>query len=89
MSSAQVRSHGLRRGDQVTGIAHVPSGRKPATLDVVTVNGGEPPAGRPPARFLQADPAVPQERLRLETEPHVLTTRVIDLVMPIGKGSGR
>src|SRR5947199_10539014 len=31
-------------------------------------------------------PLYPQERLRLETEPHILTTRVIDLVMPLGKG---
>ncbi|GAA3350204.1 hypothetical protein GCM10020358_75250 [Amorphoplanes nipponensis] len=86
MSSAQVRSHGLRRGDQVTGIAHVPSGRKPATLDVVTVNGGDPQRAVRRPDFYKLTPLYPQERLRLETEPHVLTTRVIDLVMPIGKG---
>ena len=36
--------------------------------------------------FYKLTPLYPQERLRLETEPHILTTRVIDLVMPIGKG---
>jgi transcription termination factor Rho len=43
-----------------------------------------PAAGRP--EFYKLTPLYPQERLRLETEPHILTTRVIDLVMPIGKG---
>ena len=42
------------------------------------------PARRP--EFYKLTPLYPQERLRLETEPHILTTRVIDLVMPIGKG---
>ncbi|HEY7485801.1 MAG TPA: transcription termination factor Rho, partial [Streptosporangiaceae bacterium] len=36
--------------------------------------------------FYKLTPLYPQERLRLETEPHVLTSRVMDLVMPIGKG---
>jgi transcription termination factor Rho len=47
------------------------------------------PAGarpRPRPSFYDLTPLFPQERLRLETEPHILTTRVIDLVMPIGKG---
>ena len=39
--------------------------------------------------FTKLTPLYPNERLRLETEPHKLTTRVIDLVMPIGKGSAR
>src|SRR5687767_5680271 len=86
VSSAQVRSHGLRRGDHVTGIAHVPSGRKPATLDVVTINGEDPLRATRRPDFYKLTALYPQERLRLETEPHVLTTRVIDLVMPIGKG---
>jgi Transcription termination factor len=38
------------------------------------------------SEFYKLTPLYPQERLRLETEPHILTTRVIDLVMPIGKG---
>jgi transcription termination factor Rho len=86
VSQAQVRSHGLRRGDHVTGIAHVPSGRKAATLDVVTVNGEDPYRATRRPDFYKLTPLYPQERLRLETESHILTTRVIDLVMPIGKG---
>jgi transcription termination factor Rho len=86
VAPAQVRAHGLRRGDHVTGIAHLPSGRRPATLDVASINGGEPKQAVRRPDFYQLTALYPQERLRLETEPQVLTTRVIDLVMPIGKG---
>jgi len=51
-----------------------------------TINGMEPDEARRRPEFYKLTPLYPQERLRLETEPHVLTTRVIDLVMPIGKG---
>ncbi|AGZ38517.1 transcription termination factor Rho [Actinoplanes friuliensis] len=86
VASNQLRAHGLRRGDRVTGIAHVPSGRKPATLDVATINGQDPHQAVRRPDFYKLTALYPQERLRLETEPHILTTRVIDLVMPIGKG---
>jgi transcription termination factor Rho len=85
VAPSHLRSLGLRRGDHVTGIAAV-SGRRPATLAVATVNGADPErTGRRPD-FYDLTPLYPQERLRLETEPHILTTRVIDLVMPLGKG---
>src|SRR5438045_8258153 len=53
---------------------------------VDTVDGMEPDEARRRPEFYKLTPLYPQERLRLETEAHVLTTRVIDLVMPIGKG---
>jgi len=74
----EIRRLGLRRGDRVTGVARV-TGRKPATLQL------DRPIGRRPD-FYQLTALYPQERLRLETEPELLTTRVIDLAMPIGKG---
>ncbi|MDT5030278.1 MAG: transcription termination factor Rho [Actinoplanes sp.] len=85
VTSAQVRSLGLRRGDLVTGTARVSTGqpRRATALTVDTING-EPPHGRPD--FYKLTALYPQERLRLETEPQILTTRLIDLVMPIGKG---
>ncbi|MFI5891777.1 transcription termination factor Rho [Actinoplanes sp. NPDC051513] len=79
----QVRQLGLRRGDRITGFARTPGNRKPATLQVEAVNG-RPPTRRPD--FYELTALYPQERLRLETDPKLLTTRVIDLVMPIGKG---
>jgi transcription termination factor Rho len=83
--SGQVRSLGLRRGDHVTGTARVTDGnpRRASALTIDTING-EAPRGRPD--FYQLTPLYPQERLRLETEQHITMTRVIDLVMPIGKG---
>jgi transcription termination factor Rho len=85
VSSAQMRSFGLRRGDHITGTARVTAGerRRATSLQVDTING-EAPRHRPD--FYKLTALYPQERLRLETEPHILTTRLIDLVMPIGKG---
>jgi transcription termination factor Rho len=79
----QVRQLGLRRGDRITGFAKIAGNRRPATLQVEAVNGRKP--GKRPD-FYELTALYPQERLRLETDPKLLTTRVIDLVMPIGKG---
>src|SRR4051812_3924013 len=81
----QVRQLGLRRGDRVTGFARAQGDpRKPVTLQVEAVNGRPPKQRRP--GFYELTALYPQERLRLETDPKLLETRVIDLVMPIGKG---
>jgi transcription termination factor Rho len=85
VAPAHLRSLGLRRGDHVTGTAEVHD-RRPATLRVDTVNGADPQQAARRPDFYQLTPLYPQERLRLETEPHILTTRVLDLVMPLGKG---
>ncbi|MBP2325906.1 transcription termination factor Rho [Kibdelosporangium banguiense] len=76
---AMVRKLGLRRGDTVAAIA-----TKSQIVQVDSVNGQRPGHARP--AFTELVPLYPNERLRLETEPHELTTRVIDLVMPVGKG---
>jgi transcription termination factor Rho len=92
VSLAQVRHHGLRRGDLVTGAVGPPRDgdqRRSKHLPLVrldTVNGLAPEEARHRPELAKLTPLYPQERLRLETEPHILTTRVIDLVMPIGKG---
>ena len=83
VATNQLRQLGLRRGDRVTGFAHLTGNRKPATLQVEAING-RPPGRRPD--FYELTALYPQERLRLETGPQPLTTRVIDLLMPIGKG---
>ncbi|HHU09167.1 MAG TPA: transcription termination factor Rho [Intrasporangiaceae bacterium] len=51
-----------------------------------TINGQTPEEARRRPEFSKLTPLYPQQRLRLETEPNQLTTRVIDLVAPIGKG---
>ncbi|GIE63103.1 transcription termination factor Rho [Actinoplanes octamycinicus] len=80
---AETRRLGLRRGDRVTGFARSGRPGKPAQLQVTAVNG-RPSGPRP--EFYRTTALYPQERLRLETERDLLTTRVIDLLMPIGKG---
>lgn len=94
VSMSQVRKHGLRRGDAVTGVVRANresgEGRRDKYNPLVrldTINGMDPEEARRRPEFYKLTPLYPQERLRLETEPHLLTTRVIDLIMPIGKGS--
>ncbi|GAA1303243.1 hypothetical protein Psi02_80180 [Planotetraspora silvatica] len=77
--SALVRDYGLRNGDVVDGTAQ--NGR---LISIETVNGLPPGQARPD--FADLVPIHPTERLRLETGPAVLSTRVIDLLAPIGKG---
>ena len=55
-------------------------------MRVETVNGSDPETSKDRIEFAKLVPLYPQERLRLETEPNILTTRVIDLISPIGKG---
>jgi transcription termination factor Rho len=80
-----VREHGLRRGDTVTGSART-AGRQRSLTAVDTVNGQHPRHARARPAFADLVPLYPSERLHLETEPHALTGRAIDLVMPVGKG---
>ncbi len=92
VSMAQIKRYGLRRGDAVTGAvraAREGEQRRDKYNPLVrldTINGMDPEEARRRPEFYKLTPLYPQERLRLETEPHILTTRVIDLVMPIGKG---
>ena len=91
VSNSIVRRYNLRRGDALTGAVRQPreGERKEKFNPLVrldTINGVEPEQLRNRVEFTKLTPLYPQERLRLETESHILTTRVIDLVMPIGKG---
>ncbi|MCF6733951.1 transcription termination factor Rho [Blastococcus sp. KM273129] len=91
VSLSQVRRYGLRRGDAITGAVRQPregerKDKYNALVRLDTVNGLDPEQARNRPEFTKLTPLYPQDRLRLETESHLLTTRVIDLVMPIGKG---
>ena len=91
VSLQQVRKNGLRKGDVVTGQVRQPREGETkqkfnALITLETVNGMTPEEARNRVEFGKLTPLYPQERLRLETEPNVLTTRVIDLIAPIGKG---
>jgi transcription termination factor Rho len=91
VSMQQVRRYGLRKGDVVTGAVREPrEGERRekfnALLRLDTINGMEPDEAKDRIEFNKLVPLYPQDRLRLETEPNILTTRVIDLIAPIGKG---
>jgi transcription termination factor Rho len=88
VAMAMVRRYDLRRGDVIVGAARESDDRQKAKplARVDSVNGGSPEDSRGRAQFGQLTPLYPNERLRLETEPQLLTTRVIDLLMPVGKG---
>ncbi len=85
---ALLRRHGLRRGDLVTGASGAATGKQkfPPLVEVDSVNGEDPAKALRRPGFADLVPLHPTERLRLEHDPHDLTTRVIDLVMPVGKG---
>ncbi|MER5839574.1 MULTISPECIES: transcription termination factor Rho [Streptomyces] len=91
VSLAQVRKNGLRKGDHLTGAVRQPKeGERREKFNALvrldSVNGMAPEHGRGRPEFNKLTPLYPQDRLRLETDPGVLTTRIIDLVSPIGKG---
>ncbi|WP_412100950.1 transcription termination factor Rho [Corynebacterium aurimucosum] len=92
-----VRRLGLRSGDALTGKVKVSgpththgNGRNRRKynqlVEVDTVNGLDPSTAKERPNFAKLTPLYPNQRLRLETDPKILTTRVIDLIMPIGKG---
>ena len=92
VSMSLVRKHGLRRGDAVTGqVRQQREGEQNRQkfnplVRIDSINGLDPEAARKRPEFTKLTPLYPNERLRLETDSHLLTTRVIDLVMPVGKG---
>jgi len=91
VSLAQVRKYGLRKGDAITGAVRQPrEGERREKFNALvrldSVNGMPPERARNRPEFAKLVPLYPQERLRLETEPNILTTRIIDLISPIGKG---
>lgn len=89
-----VRKNGLRRGDAITGAVRAPrdgeQGNQRQKFDPLvrldTVNGAEVDSAKRRPDFNKLTPLYPNQRLRLETQQNKLTTRVIDLIMPIGKG---
>jgi transcription termination factor Rho len=91
VSLSMVRKSGLRKGDAITGAIRQPrEGERREKFNplvrIDTVNGATIEEARERPDFNKLTPLYPQERLRLETEPANLVTRVIDMVAPIGKG---
>ena len=88
VSQSQIRRFGLRSGDMVVGQVRPPkeNERYFGLLRVEAVNGMDPEQAKLRPRFERLTPIFPDQRLVLETEPRNLTTRLLSLVAPIGKG---
>ncbi len=84
----QVRRHGLRTGDTVEGTIRAPKEgeRYFALANVDTINFDPPEVARRKVRFENLTPLYPDERIMLEHDPSDCSTRIMDLLTPIGKG---
>jgi transcription termination factor Rho len=88
VSQSQIRRFGLRTGDMVIGQVRPPkdSEKYYGLLRVEAVNGLDPEAAKQRPVFEKLTPIFPNQRFNLETEPSNLTTRLLDMVAPIGRG---
>mgnify|MGYP000754091400 CR=1 FL=1 len=88
VSSSQIRRLGLRNGDMVLGQVRVPKENEKyySLLRVESVNGMSPDLAKKRPRYEHLTPIFPDQKLRLETNPNILSTRLIDLISPIGRG---
>ena len=88
VSPSQIRRFDLRTGDTISGQVRPPKDteRYFALLKVESINFEPPDQSRDKIFFDNLTPLYPMERLRLEYDPEDLTTRVMDLLSPIGKG---
>ncbi|MGB9735370.1 MAG: transcription termination factor Rho [bacterium] len=88
VSPSQIRKFGIRTGDVVTGQIRQPKeGEKYfALVKVESINNDDPEVARNKILFDNLTPLYPQEKFKLEYNPSELSTRIIDLLAPIGKG---
>jgi transcription termination factor Rho len=91
VSLSQVRRYGLRKGDVIEGAIRQPrEGERREKFNALVrldkINGLDPEQAKTRPEFNKLVPLYPQDRLRLESDPGNMTTRIIDLISPIGKG---
>ncbi|MDT8899289.1 MAG: transcription termination factor Rho [Thermanaerothrix sp.] len=88
VSQAQLRRYDLRMGDLVIGVVRPPreAERHYGLVRVETINGLSPEEARDRPVFERLTPIFPNKRFDLETDPTILSTRLINLIAPIGRG---
>jgi transcription termination factor Rho len=88
VSQSQIRRFGLRTGDLVIGQVRPPKDTEKfhGLLKVEAVNGLDPEEAKKRPVFEKMTPIFPNEQILLETRPNVISTRMIDLLSPIGRG---
>lgn len=88
ISASQIRRFDLRNGDRVTGKVRPPkeNERYYGLLQVEAVNGEDPETAKERVHFPALTPLYPDRQIKLETTPQKLSTRIMDLVAPVGFG---
>ncbi|NCU16313.1 transcription termination factor Rho [Pallidibacillus pasinlerensis] len=88
ISASQIRRFDLRNGDKVSGKVRPPkeNERYFGLLHVEAVNGENPEIAKERVHFPALTPLYPDRQIKLETEPHTISTRIMDLITPVGFG---
>ncbi len=88
VSQSQIRRFGLRTGDKISGQVRPPKENEKyySLLRVEVVNGMDPEVARRRPNFDTLTPIFPRQLIDLETAPNILSTRLLNLVAPIGRG---
>ena len=88
ISASQIRRFDLRNGDKVSGKVRPPkeNERYFGLLQVEAVNGDDPESSKDRVHFPALTPLYPDRQIQLETVPHNLSTRIMDLITPVGFG---
>lgn len=88
VSSSQIKRFNLRQGDYIAGQARPPKDgeRYLGLLKIEAINNDSPEKAISRPTFNRLTPIYPEEQIKLETDGHKLSTRIIDLLAPIGKG---
>jgi len=88
VSQSQIRRFGLRTGDMVIGQVRPPKETEKyfGLLRVEAINGVDPEVAKKRPDFEKLTPIFPNQQLILETDRHNLTTRLIDILSPVGRG---
>lgn len=88
VSGSQIKRFNLRQGDFISGQARAPKEgeRYLSMLRIEAINNASPDEALSRPAFQKLTPIFPDKQIKLETEPHILSTRIIDILSPIGKG---
>ena len=88
VSPPQIRRFALKTGDHIRGNMRIPKDNEkfPALLYVTKINGDAPEIAMQRKSFEYLTPIYPIEKIKLESNPHDASTRIIDLLSPVGKG---
>ena len=88
VSPSMIRQYNLRKGDTVYGQIRSPKDNERffAILKIEKINGVAPEVAMRRVHFDSLTPLYPEERVQMEWEPSKLTTRIVDLMSPVGKG---